>query len=514
MAATNETSGHNDSETSANQPPDGDVPAGIRERDHSGDRSAAGLKPSALDWRNRTPDRAFDMSRVGEDAISDRRLITTLMTKNRTYGPERDIHMLVLATLDEIIQNPKKLRTMTMLTPEQFDYLCVRFAERVAERGLCRLFWDDDLRASDPGTRSRLYIRHALLMSLLHKKEANTEAVLGVFFGMDQGTVSRYLKVVNGVLAEILPTARNLTEIIRGIYERRSGAEGGAEGGAEDRDGTAKPETEPPFRAGSPTPVPAAAAGPSPGRPGPLSVYGPPAPTVIGAPASGNGIPGILAGPVLEAASGLLSTRVATITDGTHTQVERSKDHDWNRATYSGKKKAHTYNTNITTTPDRIVIHISDTVPGSTNDLTLLRESPPDFGSLSDAAADPDTPEAERPIHIYDRGYQGIQKDTPGAEIWMGLKRNAGSDPETGGLTQKERDHNTEVTRARISVEHVIGDIKRYALMRKRYHGTPEQFNDELNVVTGLVNLKRMWNRIKSKEDPSLMAMLGAWRAR
>ena len=92
----------------------------------------------------------------------------------------------------------------------------------------------------------------------------------------------------------------------------------------------------------------------------------------------------------------------------------------------------------------------------------------------------------------------------------MGLKRNAGSDPETGGLTQRERDHNAEVTRARIGVEHVIGDIKRYALMRKRYGGTPEQFNDELNVVTGLVNLKRMWDGIKSKEDPSLLVHAGS----
>ena len=170
----------------------------------------------------------------------------------------------------------------------------------------------------------------------------------------------------------------------------------------------------------------------------------------MGAPADGKGMPGMLAGPALGTCGGLLSTRVATITDGTHTPVERSKDPAWNRATYSGKKKAHTYNTNITISPNKVVIHISDTAPGSTNDLTLLRESPPDFGSLTDAAADPDTPEDERPINIYDRGYQGIQKDAPGAEVWMGMKRNAGSDPETGGLTQKERDRNAEITRARI----------------------------------------------------------------
>ena len=61
------------------------------------------------------------------------------------------------------------------------------------------------------------------------------------------------------------------------------------------------------------------------------------------------------------------------------------------------------------------------------------------------------------------------------------IKSNSGSDPETGRLTQQDRDHNTEVTRVRIIVEHIIGDIKEYALMRKRYMGTPEQYNDDLN---------------------------------
>lgn len=119
------------------------------------------------------------MSRIGEGAISDRNMITALMTKNRTYGPERDIHMLVLANLDGIIRDSKRLRTVTMLGPEQFDYLCVRFAERMAERGLYRLFLDDDTRASDSGTRSKLYVRHALLMSLLHKKEPTPRVFWG-----------------------------------------------------------------------------------------------------------------------------------------------------------------------------------------------------------------------------------------------------------------------------------------------------------------------------------------------
>ena len=94
------------------------------------------------------------------------------------------------------------------------------------------------------------------------------------------------------------------------------------------------------------------------------------------------------------------------------------------------------------------------------------------------------------------------------------IKRNSGSDPETKGLTQQDRDHNTEVTRVRIIVEHIIGDIKEYALMRKRYMGTPEQYNDDLNIITGLINLRRMWDGIKSKEDPDMISRLGSWRKR
>ena len=90
-----------------------------------------------------------------------------------------------------------------------------------------------------------------------------------------------------------------------------------------------------------------------------------------------------------------------------------------------------------------------------------------------------------------------------------------GSDPDTGGLTRRDPGHNAEVTRARIAVEHAIGRIKQYRIITtKPYHGTPDQFNDELNVVTGIVNLKHGRDRIIKSEDPDLVARLGAWRTR
>ena len=99
--------------------------------------------------------------------------------------------------------------------------------------------------------------------------------------------------------------------------------------------------------------------------------------------------------------------------------------------------------------------------------------------------------------------------------MWIGIKHNAGSYPDTGRLTQRDPDRNAEVTRARITVEHAIGRIKQYRIMTTRpYHGTPDRFNDELNVVTGIVNLKHGWDRIIKSEDPNLVARLGAWRTR
>ena len=83
----------------------------------------------------------------------------------------------------------------------------------------------------------------------MHKREVITEAALEIFFGMDQVTVYRYLKAVNGALTEILPAACNLIDTIRGIYERCSGSDSRSSATAE--------------------------------RYGPLSASGPPSPVMI-----------------------------------------------------------------------------------------------------------------------------------------------------------------------------------------------------------------------------------------
>ena len=224
-------------------------------------------------------------------------------------------------------------------------------------------------------------------------------------------------------------------------------------------------------------------------------------------------MPGILPGPALERTGGPPSTRVTMIIDGMHVQVQRGNNDSWRKANYSGKKKAYTYNTLIMVDAAGRILWISKTAHGKTHDLTLLRESPPDLGYLTELMKKENVPDAAKSTPYVDKGFDGLRGDWPGAQVIMPKKSNRGSDPETGGLIQQDTDYNREANSTRAVVEQTMGRIKQWGVMRTPYHDTPERFNDELNVVTGLVNMKTMRDDIKSK-NAALIEEVTAWRKR
>ena len=63
---------------------------------------------------------------------------------------------------------------------------------------------------------------------------------------------------------------------------------------------------------------------------------------------------------------------------------------------YSGMKKRFTYNTNVYTNADGVVIGISRNSVGSTGDITLLREDPMPFGRWAESMRDGSTLEEDR----------------------------------------------------------------------------------------------------------------------
>ena len=99
--------------------------------------------------------------------------------------------------------------------------------------------------------------------------------------------------------------------------------------------------------------------------------------------------------------------------DGTHVPVDRSGDKDRRKADYSGKKKAFTFNTNVLTDTRKRILWISGTTSGSTHDLTLLREDPPDLGILTRIMSDDDTPARDRPVLYVDKDTRAYPDTIP-----------------------------------------------------------------------------------------------------
>ena len=199
--------------------------------------------------------------------------------------------------------------------------------------------------------------------------------------------------------------------------------------------------------------------------------------------------------------------------DGTHNRVRRSADKERRKKTYSGKKKAHTYNTNIVINKRRVIVAISKTVPGSVHDKTLLNEDPPNLGIITARMGQKDVPEEEKPDVLMDKGYQGAREEYPGWHIRHPHKKKRGADKKTGGLTKKQRAYNKRVNSSRVAIEHVIGSLKQYKRLTDPYDGTEEEYNDELNAIAGMVNQDLMWDEIKLR-DADLLKRLAEKRAR
>ncbi len=134
--------------------------------------------------------------------------------KNREEGwdPGNSTDLHRIEVFDGVISDESSLRSATLCSREEFRHVLERVLAYATASGDMPLFRDDESRASDPGNRCRLRLRHALLMSLMHKKDNPTQGTLQAIFGIDQTSVCRYLKVMDKMLAGVLPTAKNVSK--------------------------------------------------------------------------------------------------------------------------------------------------------------------------------------------------------------------------------------------------------------------------------------------------------------
>ncbi len=186
---------------------------------------------------------------------------------------------------------------------------------------------------------------------------------------------------------------------------------------------------------------------------------------------------------------------LTVIVDGTHIDIQRPTDKEPRKEAYSGKKKSFTRNTQVIADKKGLAMYASKSAPGSTHDLTMIKNNPPDLGILTARMrSNRKHPEDEKVKMFSDLGYMGIEEVYPGATSVQPDKK-----PRKGKLTKKQKAQNRRISSKRVTVEHAIGRIKQYKRMRDPYDGTAEEFDREFQVTAGLANFRLLWDKRNKK---------------
>ena len=161
--------------------------------------------------------------------------------------------------------------------------------------------------------------------------------------------------------------------------------------------------------------------------------------------------------------------------DATEQEVPKPKDKQKRQGHYSGKKKRHTLKTQVTTSRDGLLLHVSRSIAGRVNDLTLLRGS----GVLRKLPA-------HLPVRV-DRGYDGVAQDDPERHFQMPHKARRNKP-----LDLVQRWMNGLHNRYRVPVENALAHLKRFKLLAGIYRGPEQTYDDTFLVISGLHNFRKL----------------------
>ena len=163
---------------------------------------------------------------------------------------------------------------------------------------------------------------------------------------------------------------------------------------------------------------------------------------------------------------------VRVIIDAKEQRINKPVGEERQKPYYSGKKKAHTIKTQVVVNPRGQIESVSESVPGSTHDLTLLVGSGVMEGLGQGEGA------------MTDKGYAGLDKRCPDVPLVMPYKK-----PRKGELSEQQRAFNREVSRHRIVVEHTMAQLNRFTVLRQVFRGKRRQRHSKVaRVVAKVVN--------------------------
>jgi len=160
--------------------------------------------------------------------------------------------------------------------------------------------------------------------------------------------------------------------------------------------------------------------------------------------------------------------------DATEQEIQKPKDKQKRKDNYSGKKR-HTLKTQISSTANRLIIHLTPSLPGKMSDLNVLRGT----GVLRDLPDD---------IAIrVDKGYDGIENDFPNRTFHQPTKARRNKP-----LDFIQKCINKIQNSLRIPIEHALAHLKRFKLLAGIYRGAEATFDDTFLTITGLHNFRNL----------------------
>ena len=184
---------------------------------------------------------------------------------------------------------------------------------------------------------------------------------------------------------------------------------------------------------------------------------------------------------------------LAVLIDASEQPIYRPLDNQTQKKYYSGKAKRHTMKTQYTTTHDGLIVHKSAPVEGSRHHFAPFQQDNAAFPA--DLPHSADAPQGSggrtRTMDIRDSAYAGMQKQYPNRDVRVAVKRKPGRE-----LTPEEKAYNKALSRIRIRVEHAIRRIKIFRVMGDRYRNPRHKYGLINDIVCGLVNMLRLWERM------------------
>lgn len=168
------------------------------------------------------------------------------------------------------------------------------------------------------------------------------------------------------------------------------------------------------------------------------------------------------------------------IIDASERRVQRLKDAQLQREFYSGKKKTHTVKNTFIIDTERFIHFLGLTTQGKVHDLHLL--------------------ELDLPLDEYlfqcfeilvDLGYIGIDKIYEIKELVIPIKktRKAKGQPKDK-LTDEQKAFNTSVSKRRVIVEHAIGSVKKFDILKDVFRAHLDFFdNIVIQICAAIHNL-------------------------